>query len=496
MTTQAVSSSVPSTASGSVSAFPRQVLPAPRVPEGAQPAVATPSAAWGPRATSALSWLATVPTLVALDVLLMTAVVAALEVPAPEAAGLLLGTILLLAIARLYRVRLTSSVLDLLPALVGRPLAAGAAVVAVDVVVGRSPGVEILWASVAFAGLAILQRLGAYSLIARMRRSGTLARRTLVVGDGELAGRLVDVLLDHPEYGLQPVGVVDDNPWPDRSGLPVPHLRGESELARLVDEHCVHAVVVAFGSAHESSVVEALRSCGRHPCEVYVVPRLYELRGPGAGADVETVWGIPLVRLPRAPFRAGSWQAKRAMDIALSATATALLSPLLLLCALLVRLESGPGVLFRQERIGLDGKPFVLLKFRSLRPRSDEESAQLWSVGDDDRIGPVGRLLRRTSLDELPQLWNILRGDMSLVGPRPERPHFALEFAARFPHYGARHRVPVGLTGWSQVAGLRGDTSIAERARFDNYYIENWSLWLDVKIMLRTVGQVVRCAGR
>jgi lipopolysaccharide/colanic/teichoic acid biosynthesis glycosyltransferase len=167
----------------------------------------------------------------------------------------------------------------------------------------------------------------------------------------------------------------------------------------------------------------------------------------------------------------------------------------MLACMVAVRLEGGPGVLFRQERVGLDGRPFELLKFRSLRPADEEESQTRWSVASDDRLGPVGRLLRRTSLDELPQLWNVLRGDMTLVGPRPERPHFVAQFSGSTPRYMARHRVPAGLTGWAQVHGLRGDTSIEERARFDNRYIESWSMWSDVKILLRTVASVVRCPG-
>jgi lipopolysaccharide/colanic/teichoic acid biosynthesis glycosyltransferase len=153
-------------------------------------------------------------------------------------------------------------------------------------------------------------------------------------------------------------------------------------------------------------------------------------------------------------------------------------------------------VLFRQTRIGLDGRPFTLLKFCSLRPAGEAESRTRWNIAEDDRLGPVGKLLRRTSLDELPQLWNIVRGEMSLVGPRPERPFFVEEFTRQFPWYMARHRVPVGLTGWAQVHGLRGNTSIADRARFDNSYIENWSIWGDIKIMMRTVGQVLSAGGR
>jgi lipopolysaccharide/colanic/teichoic acid biosynthesis glycosyltransferase len=204
---------------------------------------------------------------------------------------------------------------------------------------------------------------------------------------------------------------------------------------------------------------------------------------------------MPLVRLRRAPFRTGAWTAKRVNDIAISALVLVLLAPVLLMCAVLSRWETG-SVLFRQTRIGLAGEPFTLLKFCSLRPAVESEALTNWNIGEDARVGRFGRFLRRTSLDELPQLWNVLRGDMSLVGPRPERPYFVDEFTRQFPWYMARHRVPVGLTGWAQVHGLRGDTSIADRSRFDNFYIENWSMWGDIKILIRTATQVLRAGGR
>ncbi len=152
-------------------------------------------------------------------------------------------------------------------------------------------------------------------------------------------------------------------------------------------------------------------------------------------------------------------------------------------------------MIFRQVRVGRDGRLFEVLKFRSMRPEAPGEADVRWSIAADERVGPVGRFIRRTSLDELPQLFNILRGDMTIVGPRPERPHFVEQFSGEWPHYTYRHRVPVGLTGLAQVSGLRGDTSIDERARYDNYYIENWSLWLDVKVILRTVRQVLGARG-
>ena len=227
---------------------------------------------------------------------------------------------------------------------------------------------------------------------------------------------------------------------------------------------------------------------------MYVVPRLFELAFRG-GADV--VQGIPLVRMRPEPMHKVCAAAKRAVDLVGAAIGLALASPVLAACALAVRLESGrAGVLFRQQRVGRDGKPFTILKFRSLTPASDRESQVRWNINTDDRVGRVGRILRSTSLDELPQLVNVLRGDMSLVGPRPERPFFVEQFERTYGGYADRHRVPVGITGWAQIHGLRGDTSIADRVRFDNNYVENWSIGLDLKIMVRTVGSMLGLSRR
>jgi exopolysaccharide biosynthesis polyprenyl glycosylphosphotransferase len=225
-----------------------------------------------------------------------------------------------------------------------------------------------------------------------------------------------------------------------------------------------------------------------------VVPRLRDFHTPGGVPD--HIGAIPVARARRAALAGPKWWVKRSCDLVLAAVALVVLSPVLLLCAIASRIEGGPGVFFRQQRIGRYGKPFQLVKFRSMRPTDEHESGTNWSVAGDRRIGPVGRFMRRTSLDELPQLWNILRGDMTFVGPRPERPFFVDQFSTDNPDYAMRHRVPVGLTGLAQVSGLRGDTPIADRARFDNYYIENWSLWLDVKVVLRTVAEVFRGRGR
>ncbi len=392
---------------------------------------------------------------------------------------------------RLHRGRLSLSVLDDAPALAGRAVAAAFVVVALgDLLdVPRLADPAVLWGLLLQVPLLVGVRALAYAVVREVRRRRGVEHPTLVLGAGRIGGRLARDLLVHPEYGLLPVGMLDDDPLLGPDELPVPLLGGYEQLGSVLVEFGIRDVVVAFGSMPESSMVDVIRVCDRLDCEIFFVPRLFEMTQ--TTPDMETLWGVPLVRLRKAAFRRPAWRLKRAFDVLVSGAALVLLSPVLALCALAVRREGGPGVLFRQERIGVDGKPFQVLKFRSLRPADETESATRWNVAHDDRLGRVGRLLRTTSLDELPQLWNILRGDMTLVGPRPERPHFVEEFSQVHARYAARHRVPAGLTGWAQVHGLRGDTSIEDRARFDNYYIENWSLWGDLKIVLRTVSSVV-----
>jgi exopolysaccharide biosynthesis polyprenyl glycosylphosphotransferase len=288
------------------------------------------------------------------------------------------------------------------------------------------------------------------------------------------------------------VAVWDQDPLLAAEEFGVP-LVDTPDLAGLISAASAKVVIIAFGRRRESEMVAVLRTCDRMDCEIFVVPRLFELHM--WGSDTDEVWGMPLVRLRRPAYRLPSWQLKHVFDVIVALAMLIPLAPLMAALALAVRLEGGKGVIFRQQRVGLNGKVFNVLKFRSMRPANDEEAAIKWSVSQDSRVGPVGRFLRRTSLDELPQLWNVLRRDMTLVGPRPERPFFVEQFSRQFPRYQARQRVPPGLTGWAQVNGLRGDTSIYDRAAFDNYYIENWSLWLDVKILLRTIVAVLRRDG-
>jgi exopolysaccharide biosynthesis polyprenyl glycosylphosphotransferase len=388
----------------------------------------------------------------------------------------------------LYRSRLALSVLDDLPCILRHWLMATAMLLSGCLMLGVATGLGYAFA----VGVAVVAtRALLYFVVRTLRRVGTVAHPTIVIG-AERAGRdVVSQLRAHPECGLRPLGFIDRD-TADPAGLVLP-LSGPSELSSVLKRYEPHALLLTPGAMREDETVTLVRACQKHRCEVFVLPRLHEVTQ--VNDDMDFLGDLPLIRLRRAAYRSLSWQLKRGMDIVFSALALVVLSPVLAACALAVRLEGGPGVIFRQERVGCDGVRFQLLKFRSMRPANEQESKTQWNIATDNRVGPVGRLLRITSLDELPQLFNILRGDMSVVGPRPERPHFVEEFGRRYRGYHARHRVPCGLTGWAQIHGLRGNTSIEERSRLDNFYIENWSLWLDMKIILRTTISVFTSPG-
>lgn len=370
-------------------------------------------------------------------------------------------------------------------------LARGAAPLIVLLPAAAALGADPNWALLGpmAVTLLLLGRGVAYALARRARAEGVLSEPTLIVGAGEVADHLADVLSQHPEYGLRLVGSVDAE---GRRVGNLPLLGDPRDIGKLIGTHGVGRVVIAFG-VPERELVAALRSAERSSAEFHLVPRLWEVSAtaPGAG-NVDDVWGIPLVQLRRPTTRSRNQLVKRCFDVVTASLLLLLTSPLLLALAIAVRL-SGPGpILFRQKRVGLDGTPFEILKFRSMHEIADSDTR--WTVGDDG-VTRVGKVLRATSLDELPQLVNVLRGEMSLVGPRPERPHFADSFAARVPRYEDRHRVRAGMTGLPQVCGLRGDTSIDDRVRFDNAYIEGWTLWSDCSIVIRTAKCVLTGQG-
>jgi exopolysaccharide biosynthesis polyprenyl glycosylphosphotransferase len=403
-------------------------------------------------------------------------------------------TVALFAVGGLYRARRHLSILDELPGLSGRLLAAASAVAIVAAMrndsaahVGNFMRGVLLSAALVLVGRAVTR-----TLVVTARRRRWVEHNAIVIGSGPIGVELARLLRRYPQYGLRFVGCVDSKP--DPSGR-LPLLGSLNDLEQLVRLLHTDVLILADPACAESTLMDILRQPRSASCDLWAVPRLWGSRSSHAG-NPDHIGAIPIVKIGDTTLSGPRWALKRAFDLVFATTALVVLSPVMLLCAIAVFLEGGRGIFFYQERIGRHGRPFNVIKFRSMRPVNEQESQTNWSIAHDRRVGPVGRVLRRTSLDELPQLWNIVRGEMSVVGPRPERPYFVEKFSAEYPTYAMRHRVPVGLTGLAQVSGLRGDTPISDRARFDNYYIENWSPWMDVKVLLRTVAEVFRGGGR
>ena len=431
--------------------------------------------------------------LLAADILALSGAVALLRPPVLASAGTALAALLVSLLASLalhasrglYRPSPMATALEELPRLFAH--AAVAWCVAEALFPGRAAGQAWRW----LPTLVLVQslaagaaRAGVYALARRAARRRP--RATLLVGTGPSAQRLAAALARHPEYGLRPVALVGPVPRRLPGAVTLPVLSTMGQLSGvLLREDVGH---VLFTRAPRETHLRLFRA---HGCTLWRVAADPALAGPRAGH----LWGFACELLAAPPRRRFGRRAKRALDVVAALAGLLVAAPVLLLCALAVRLTQGPGVLFRQVRVGQDGRRFVMLKFRTLTPANEQEAATRWSIADDQRLTPLGRLLRRTSLDELPQLWNVLRGDMSLVGPRPERPHFVERFSRLHPRYADRHRMPAGLTGLAQVSGLRGDTSIEDRIRFDNLYIETWSLWRDVCILLRTTAACLRRGG-
>lgn len=308
--------------------------------------------------------------------------------------------------------------------------------------------------------------------------------RLLFVGTGDAARILLQKVSQSPRLGYKVVGFVDDQRAGDRvAGLPV--LGSQSDLAAIVGEHDVQEVVIALPDASHEELLDMIADCESERATVRIFPDVFQIIA--SEVQMSDMDGLPLLTVRDVAIRGWKLAAKRALDLVVSVGALVFLSPLMLFISLLIKLDSKGPVFYAQERVGLDGKPFYMLKFRSMQEDAEEETGPVWAKADDPRCTRVGRFLRRTSIDELPQLINVLRGEMSLVGPRPERPVFVEQFRQVLPRYMERHNEKAGLTGWAQVNGLRGDTSIVERTKYDLYYIEHWSLLFDLKIIVRTI---------
>jgi Undecaprenyl-phosphate glucose phosphotransferase len=320
----------------------------------------------------------------------------------------------------------------------------------------------------------------------RRWRAGIGLKRILIAGSGELGRLVADKILEHRELGYQIVGFVDDKALGDHLGYRgLPLLGTIEEAADISAREGIDHLYVALPPEHHLQMLQLIESTSRECVDVKVVPDLLQVIA--LRARLEDLDGVPVININDVPLQGFNSIVKRAIDIAISAAALIVLALPFWLIAALVKLTSRGDVFYRQERMGLDGKPFMIYKFRSMYEDAEAQTGPIFASEQDPRRTPVGKLLRRSNIDELPQLWNVLKGDMSIVGPRPERPLFVAQFKDKIPSYMLRHKVKAGITGWAQVNGWRGNTSIEKRIEYDLYYIENWSVRLDLKIMWLTL---------
>lgn len=343
---------------------------------------------------------------------------------------------------------------------------------------------HMLLFGVVTTGLMVLVRVALFSYIRRARRQGTIVRRVLIVGAGRVGRRLEDAFRQYPLMGYEVVGFLDD----EKEGEKI--LGTTTEIERVMEEYeargtPVNAVYIAL-PVHALPKVESIADAlSTQVATLCLVPDLFQF--DLLNSRVSDVDGLPVIHLADEPPAVFSRMLKRLMDLAFSMLALVVLSPLYLLIAILVKVSSPGPILYRQTRMSLNGQTFEMLKFRSMPVNAEAASGPVFAKPGESRATGIGAFLRRMSLDELPQFLNVIKGDMSVVGPRPERPFFIDDLKTKVPRYMLRHKVKAGITGWAQVHGLRGDTSIEKRIEYDLYYIQNWSLRLDLKIMFMTL---------
>ncbi len=340
--------------------------------------------------------------------------------------------------------------------------------------------------------LVVAARVGLRAWLRQLRLRGYNVQRILIVGAGSLGLEIAEKIAAHHDLGFELLGFLDDDPVKrDQSFFEAPVLGTLDDIDTVLAQHAVDQVYVALPLEAHQRMLRVLQIVGRECVDVKLVPDV--LQYAALKASLEDLDGTPVINLSQPPMQGWHSLVKRTMDVALAGGALAVLVPFALpIVALLIWLEDRGPIFYRQERMGLDGKPFQILKFRSMRVNAESSTGPVWAIKDDPRRTRVGGFLRHWSLDEFPQLWNVVRGDMSLVGPRPERPTFVHEFKHKVPQYMMRHRVKAGITGWAQVHGWRGNTSIRKRIEYDLYYIENWSLTLDFKIIWMTLRHGLR----
>ena len=323
---------------------------------------------------------------------------------------------------------------------------------------------------------------------AQLRRRGWGRDRVLVVGTGDVGWMILQKIQSNPGLGYEAAGFVATNGQGGASaGAPL--LGHASDLSSIIDQHQIDEVIIAMPEATHQEILMLISRCERGKVVIRVFPDVFQIMA--SQVSIGDLGGLPLLTVRDIALSGWRRTAKRLVDIVGAAFGLIILSPLLMLMAALIKLDSRGPVFYAQERMGLDARPFRMLKFRSMRQDAEADGAG-WTVENDPRTTRLGRLIRRINADELPQFINVLIGEMSLVGPRPERPVYVNQFRRSIPRYMDRHWEKAGMTGWAQVNGLRGDTSIVERTKYDLWYIENWSLSLDLKILIRTAFNLLK----
>ncbi len=323
-------------------------------------------------------------------------------------------------------------------------------------------------------------------VLLQMRKSNFNRRHVLIVGYGRAAEGYIDRIASHRQWGLEIVGVLDDNVEVGQEYRGVKIIGTTAALSEILEKNAVEEIVISLGLPEYGKLEAIVKKCEKSGVHTVFVPDYNHIIP--TKPYTEDLLGLPLIHIRHVPLmEGGNFVIKRLMDIVGSLICIVLFSPVMLITAILVKVTSPGNVIFKQERVGLHNRPFQMYKFRSMTVQPPDEEVDKWTTKGDARVTAVGKIIRKTSIDELPQLFNVLKGDMSLVGPRPERPFFVEKFKEEIPRYMVKHQVRPGMTGWAQVNGLRGDTSIRRRIELDLYYIENWSILFDIKILFLTV---------
>lgn len=392
----------------------------------------------------------------------------------------------------LYRPKRSVSWVDEVYALFSAISVASALVMALSAFVWRDNDLSRLLLALLWLFTIILFVFGRFVnqvVQSALRAKGVGGDRVLIVGTGDI-GRLVLGRVRHfPGLGYRAVAFLSENPdQTQEEGVPV--YGGVLQVAEAIRDLNISEVIIALPNLSHQQLLDIIDKCRGRRVNIRVFPDLFQI--VASEVNIGDLNGLPLITVRDIALQGWNLVIKRAMDLLLSGLGMITLSPLMLLVAVLIKLTSPNGpVFYTQERVGLDGKPFQIVKFRSMRPDAEQQTGPVWAVKGDPRTTWLGALLRRYSIDELPQLVNILLGEMSMVGPRAERPHFVEQFRQTIPRYFDRHQEKAGLTGWAQVNGMRGNTSIEERTAYDLWYVENWNIWLDLKILLRSLFVVI-----